>query len=191
MDQRNEEFGDKASWGEPSDEALLGGIRRGSRAALGLLYDRYATTAFTLALAILRDRGLAEDVVHDAFLRVWIQAGTYDSSRGSVRAWLLTIVRNRALDIVRRSRHAESFEVPDLQRSLGDPEAQVLASDLQVRVRNALWSLSDKHREVLILAYFRGLTHREISARLEMPLGSVKSRIREAVRALRRVLLED
>ena len=108
-----------------------------------------------------------------------------------MRAWLLTIVRNRALDIVRRSRHAESFEVPDLQRSLGDPEAQVLASDLQVRVRNALWSLSDKHREVLILAYFRGLTHREISARLEMPLGSVKSRIREAVRALRRVLLED
>jgi RNA polymerase sigma-70 factor (ECF subfamily) len=181
----------------PSDELLLQRIGEGHEASLAALHDRYRLFAHALAVRVLGDGSRAEDVVQDAFLAVWRKAASYAPERGSVRTWLATIVRNRAIDLVRspRERMARS-EHDDAERlaTVEDPAPQVIdevvvAIDRDL-VRAAVDGLPDEQRNAIGLAFFRGLSHSEISAHTGVPLGTVKSRIRLGMQRLRGALLQ-
>ena len=167
----------------PEAQGLLRRLTGGDAAALGEFYDRYAGLVNGLALRILRNSAEAEDVVQEVFVQVWRQAERFDPTRGSAEAWLCTIARSRALDCLRRraSRREEPSEAaPGVSAAPRTEEA--------LTVRKALLGLSVDQRYALELAYYEGLTHTEIAARLGEPLGTVKTRIRTAMIRLRDVL---
>lgn len=157
------------------------------------LYDRHARPIYSLALRILGDVTEAEDVVQEVFSQAWRQASRYSASRGAVAAWLLTLARSRAIDRL-RARRARPAGVTDDRAAgqvvdAGPPvDSQVLSSEQVARVRAALEELPVLQRAAIELAYYEGLTHAEIAARLEEPLGTVKTRIRLAMMKLRDVL---
>lgn len=177
---------------DEADRAALARIAAGELAALESLYDRYKTMAYSIAYRITNDATLAEDVVQDAFLGAWRNAARYVEGRGSVKTWLLSIVHHRAIDAIRRRR--PTSELPDVDAGLPDaltlPDvwAEVSASLDSATVRSALVALSDVQREALELAYFGGLTQQEIAERTGTPLGTVKSRMRLGLLAMRRAL---
>jgi RNA polymerase sigma factor (sigma-70 family) len=165
----------------PDDEDLLVACAEGDEQALGSLYDRFGTVAYRLALRVVRDPALAEDVVQDAFLTVWRQADRFDRSLGRASTWILTLVHRRAVDVVRRQ--ASFNTLPD-RLDLMAPravDAESIDEDIALRevrreVQAALSTLSSGKREVLELAYWGGLTQSEIAAALGIPPGTVKSR---------------
>lgn len=167
----------------------------GEIAALETLYDRYRAVAYALALRITADAQLAEDVVQDAFLGVWRNADRYAAGRGSVRTWLLSIVHHRAIDLVRRRRPTESIptegDSSESVLTVADPWPEVAGRLDRDRIRAALARLSEVQREAVELAYFGGLTQVEIADRVGAPLGTVKSRIRLGLLALRQALLDQ
>jgi RNA polymerase sigma-70 factor (ECF subfamily) len=170
-----------------SDGAVLARGAAGDRAAFDILYARYAHTATTLALRILHDPVLVEDAVQEAFLAVWRRAPTYDPARGSVRSWLLTIVRHRAID-ERRRRHADRWvDVAALDEASDDRDTHALACQhAEVHlVRAALARLPAPQRASLTLAYAADYTHPQIARAHGVPLGTVKGRLRLGLRALR------
>jgi RNA polymerase sigma-70 factor (ECF subfamily) len=179
----------------PSDEAdraVLVRLADGELDALEDLYDRYKTMAYSIAYRITNDAVLAEDVVQDAFLGAWRNAARYVEGRGSVKTWLLAIVHHRAIDAVRRRR--PTTELPDLELpppaafTLPDVWTEVAAILDAETVQGALRVLSDVQREAIELAYFGGLTQQEIAERTATPLGTVKSRMRLGLLAMRRNL---
>jgi RNA polymerase sigma-70 factor (ECF subfamily) len=181
-----------SSLADEADRAVLARISGGELAALEDLYDRYKTMAYSIAYRITNDATLAEDVVQDAFLGAWRNAARYVEGRGSVKTWLLSIVHHRAIDAIRRRR--PTAELPEIDAglpealTLPDVWAEVSASLDAVTVREALVALSDVQREALELAYFGGLTQQEIAERTGTPLGTVKSRMRLGLLAMRRSL---
>jgi RNA polymerase sigma-70 factor (ECF subfamily) len=167
----------------------------GEIGGLETLYDRYHTMAYALALRITTETGLAEDVVQDSFLGVWRNAARYAEDKGSVRGWLLAIVRHRAIDAMRRQRAGialgdESEEVLPAALTLPDiwPEVSGRLDAQQVRI--ALMVLPPAQREAIELAYFDGLTQREIADKTHAPLGTVKSRMRLGLVSLRGQLVD-
>lgn len=181
-----------SSAADAADRAALLRIADGELAALEDLYDRYKTMAYSIAYRITNDATLAEDVVQDAFLGAWRNAARYVEGRGSVKTWLLAIVHHRAIDAIRRRRPTTGL--PDAETpmpaalTLPDVWAEVSAGLDASMVRSALESLSDVQREALELAYFGGLTQGEIAERTGTPLGTVKSRMRLGLLAMRRSL---
>jgi RNA polymerase sigma-70 factor, ECF subfamily len=177
---------------DEADRAALARISGGELAALEELYDRYKTMAYSIAYRITNDATLAEDVVQDAFLGAWRNAARYMEGRGSVKTWLLSIVHHRSIDAIRRRR--PTSELPDIDAGLPDaltlPDVwgEVSAGLDAESVRQALVGLSDVQREALELAYFGGLTQQEIAERTGTPLGTVKSRMRLGLLAMRRSL---
>ena len=169
------------------NEALLARIARGDRAALKRLYDDNATRLFGIAQAILRDRDAASDALHDAFLRIAERAGQDDPARGAASAWLGAVVRHAALDLAR----ARGREMPSDHPALGDtpvePEAleAVAASEQGARLRACLAELDPRNRSGIVLAFVHGLSHAQIAARMEEPLGTVKAWIRRGLLRLR------
>jgi RNA polymerase sigma-70 factor (ECF subfamily) len=167
----------------------------GEIGGLETLYDRYHAMAYALALRITTETGLAEDVVQDSFLGLWRNAARYAEEKGSVRGWLLAIVRHRAIDAMRRQRAGvaigdETAEMLPAALTLPDiwPEVSGRLDAQQVRV--ALMVLPPAQREVIELAYFDGLTQREIADRTHAPLGTVKSRMRLGLVALKDHLVD-
>jgi RNA polymerase sigma-70 factor, ECF subfamily len=183
-----------ATVADDADRAVLVRIAAGELDALDELYGRYKTMAYSIAYRITNDATLAEDVVQDAFLGAWRNAGRYAAGRGSVKTWLLAIVHHRAIDAVRRRRPTtelpERDDVPPLQLQLPDLWGEVSASLDADTVRGALAVLSDVQREAIDLAYFGGMTQQEIAERTDTPLGTVKSRMRLGLLAMRRFLEE-
>jgi RNA polymerase sigma-70 factor (ECF subfamily) len=179
---------------DDADRAVLGRIADGELRALDDLYERYKTMAYSIAFRITNDATLAEDVVQDAFLGVWRNAARYVEGRGSVKTWLLSIVHHRAIDAVRRRRPTselpEREDIPPPEFRLPDVWAEVSSRLDADTVRGALAVLSDVQREAIELAYFSGLTQVEVAERTATPLGTVKSRMRLGLLAMRRVLLE-
>ncbi len=177
------------------DVARVAGAAQGNGAALAALYDRHARAVYSLALRVVADEADAEEVVQEVFDQAWRQASRYDPARGTVVAWLLNMARTRAIDRLRarrarpdraglESEHAWSA----LPATSADPlEALDTARDA-ARVRQALQRLPLIQRVAIELAYFEGLTQTEIAARLEEPLGTVKTRIRVALLKLRDAL---
>jgi RNA polymerase sigma-70 factor, ECF subfamily len=173
----------------PADTDLIAAIARGEADALGTLYCRHRASSFATAYTLLRDPAAAEDVVHDAFLNLWRAAGSYQARRGSPRPWLMTIVRNAALDQLRSRELANRSHHRLIHGSDASPadDPATAASDAADarRLRAALMALPAAQRDVVELAFFAGLTHGEISDRTGTPLGTVKGRLRLALRRLR------
>ena len=178
-----------------ADQAALARMAQGDHSALAELYDRNARLVFSLALRILQNRADAEDVVQDVFAQVWAQAGRYDTTRGAVAAWMLTMARSRAIDRLRsRSSRpetaAEARVVEDVPDSTARQDLQLLTAEQVKSLQGALKELPEAQRVALELAYYEGLTHMEIADRLSEPLGTVKTRIRQAVIKLRESLVQ-
>jgi RNA polymerase sigma-70 factor (ECF subfamily) len=173
------------------DNVFGAAVAAGDITALDALYRRYRPAAFATAFALLREPEAAEDAVHDALLRAWRSAASFQPTRGSLRSWLLTIVRNTAFDHLRARQLARRAQ-PQLAHEAVDGEGDVftsvaIAADAQ-RLREALQALPSEQRRALELAFFAGLTHGEIAVRTGTPLGTVKGRVRLGLRRLRRDL---
>jgi RNA polymerase sigma-70 factor, ECF subfamily len=178
----------------PGDNELIGAVAAGDHAALLALYDRHGRMAYGLAYRILGDAGAAEEAVQDAFLRVWRRAETFDPARGGGRSWLLTVVHRCAIDLHRRRAGA-----PPVVAGLDDIAERQSTTDTwhdvaerldRERVRAAVETLPGEQRRAIEMAFFDGLTHREIAERDGLPLGTVKGRLRLGLRRLHDVLAE-
>ena len=181
------------------DSALVAQAATGDERALGELYDRYGGMAFSLACSVVGEPADAEEVVADAFAQVWRTASGFDAGRGSVGAWLATIVRTRALDLLRsRKRRARVLEeaavVTDegetlvLAPTLDPTDRSTELAETSLIVRRSLADLPPQQRRVIELAYFGGLSQSEIATQLSEPLGTVKTRMRAGMEKLRQVL---
>jgi RNA polymerase sigma-70 factor (ECF subfamily) len=165
-------------------------VASGDRAALRGIYARHSTRLFGIAMAILRDRTDAADAMQDAFVKLWQRAAQFDRERGVAEAWIGSIVRHAALDIARRRGREVASDDPEL----GDQPVDAVALDSLVaaedgaRLRECLGRLDDKNRESIVLAFVHGLSHPEVAARLDTPLGTVKSWIRRGLSSLRECL---
>jgi RNA polymerase sigma-70 factor (ECF subfamily) len=169
------------------DEELVRQVAQGDEQALSELYDRYSRPVYATGVRLLGDAHLAEDLVQDAFIKVWQAAASFDPSRARFATWLYQVTRNRAVDLDRRRRaRPKSAGDARLQTISGgaEPEASVDVWD----VAHALARIPEEHRQVLTLAYFEGLTQREISRRTGIPLGTIKSRTTTALKGLHRSL---
>jgi RNA polymerase sigma-70 factor, ECF subfamily len=175
-----------------SDARLADRIRAGQAAALGELYDRYAGTALAVALRVVADRTEAEDVVHDAFVAVWRKIDRFDAGRGSLRAWVLTVVRNRAIDRVRARRVSVDVDDADersLLRTGPNPTWEdALRRTSATEVRAALEGLPEEQRQALELAYFEGYTYREVAEMTGVAPGTAAGRLRLGLAKLRGAL---
>ncbi len=165
-------------------------VYRSRADAFEVIYDRHADAAFSLALRICHQRALAEDVVQEAFLSLWRSQARYDRGRGSVRTWLLGIVHNRAIDALRRRSVRERGMVDEvgLEERIASPERTDLEFARQEearQVRDALEQLPGEQSRVIELAYFGGLTHVQIASMLDMPVGTIKGRMRLGLSKMR------
>jgi len=175
-----------------SDGELLALLAAGDVVAAGVLYDRYAGILLSLSLRIVRDRAEAEDVLHDAFVTMSERAAQYVAERGSVVAWLVTLVRNLSIDRTRRRERRgvilRRVAGEDARPSVRDPEDQLSEAKVHRDVRRALATLPDVQRQTLEIAFFEGLSYPEIAAREGVPLGTIKSRAARALTSLREAL---
>jgi RNA polymerase sigma-70 factor (ECF subfamily) len=178
----------------PADEALLAQVATGDRAAFGALYDRMATPLYSLALKMLGHDAEAQDLLQEVFLSVWKKADTFNATRGSAFSWMVTQLRNRAIDRIRsRRRRGELMEIfgPDLEPAgsvVRSAAENFEAGERSQQVRAALGKLSDEQRHVLRLAFFEGMTQAEIAEKLDEPIGTIKARAHRALARLRDTL---
>jgi RNA polymerase sigma-70 factor, ECF subfamily len=179
-----------------ADEDLMPLVERKDPAAFELVYDRHGGAAYSLAYRIVGDRGTAEDVTQEAFLSLWRSGAKYDRTRGSVRTWMLGVVRNRAIDALRRQAtraptvELELERLPDRGPTAELTDTEAVRREAAREVRGALTVLPADQLKVIELAYFGGLTHSEIAEALGMPLGTVKGRMRLAMEKIRATLAE-
>ena len=171
------------------DAALVARIASGDQKAVGLLYDRYSSILLAVGVRVLGARREAEDLLHDVFLEVWRRAADYNPDRGSVRVWLCMRMRSRALDRIRSAGRApnvstEEAKIPEAVHPGEDPS---VTADRAV-VRRALGALPEEQRVVLLLGYFEGLSSSEIAEKLDLPIGTVKSRVAAGLKKLRAAL---
>jgi RNA polymerase sigma-70 factor (ECF subfamily) len=178
-----------------TDEELIADLGRGDAEALGLLYDRYRRLAMAVAYRILDDASAAEDSLQDAFVQVWRNHTSYHPERGSVKSWLLTIVRNAAIDRHRgkEGRARQDRPIDEVEYLLGeddDPHAQAVEALQSEQIKAAIDQLPQEQRDAITLAFFNGLTHQEIAERTGVPLGTVKGRMRLGLRKMRQQLID-
>jgi RNA polymerase sigma-70 factor, ECF subfamily len=179
-----------------ADEELAELVDAKDPVAFEVFYDRHGGAAYSLAHRIVGDRQLAEDVIQDAFLSIWRSRARYDPTRGSVRSWTLGVVRNRAIDALRRtSGSAPKLDLDDAalleaQAAPERTESQAIRRDAAERVRGAVGKLPPEQSEVITLAFFGGFSHSEIASMLGAPLGTVKGRMRLGLEKLRETLAE-
>lgn len=168
--------------------SALAACASGDQTALKRLYDEEAGRLMAVALRIVRRRELAEEVVHDAFIAIWQRAGTFDPTLGSARGWIYTVVRNRALNVVRDGGREDLADVETLTSTLETgaviaDAVERLAEDS--RLRSCLEVLEPQKRESVLLSYVAGYSHGEIAGRLGVPLGTVKSWVKRGLAALK------
>jgi RNA polymerase sigma-70 factor (ECF subfamily) len=178
-----------------ADEDLIPQMARGDAQAFELLYDRHGTAAYSLAYRMVGTRGLAEDVAQEAFLSIWRSGARYDRARGSVRTWILGIVHHRAIDALRRAtvhdrRRAEDETAGERLEATERTDVEAARREETVTVRAAIDTLPADQRQVIELAYFGGFTHTEIAGMLELPVGTVKGRMRLGLEKLRAALAQ-
>ncbi len=180
---------------ELSDEALIQALALGVLWSLEVLYQRYARLLYSVAYRMIPDHEIAEDLLQETFVALWQKAGSYSSRFGSVRSWLVSIMRHRAIDQLRKVRARADFKITPLDELVTDenlaaPDAweEAWKSIQGAQVRNALKMLSQEQRAVIELAYFQGWTQAEIAERYQIPLGTVKARIRLGLMRLKHLL---
>jgi RNA polymerase sigma-70 factor (ECF subfamily) len=173
-----------------ADEDLMQLMRHGDAQAFEMIYERHSTAAFSLAYRMVGRRGVAEDVVQEAFLSLWRSGARYDHTRGSVRTWVLGIVHHRAIDALRRSmvhdrRRAGDEGIEERFEAKERTDVQAARHEEATGVRSALATLPEEQSKAIELAYFGGFSHSEIANMLQMPIGTVKGRIRLGLEKLR------
>ena len=169
------------------DKELVSRVRAGDQNAMGTLYDRYSPLVYAVGLRVLADSAGAEDVLQEVFMQLWRNPARFDASRGSLGAWLAVIARNRALDAVRKRRYESDIE--DIVVSVEpDLASEADRSRAAKSVRDVLNGMHLAQRQALEMAFFEGLTHREIAAKTGEPLGTIKTRIRAGLLAVRKAL---
>ncbi len=182
------------SYEDLDDSQLLSMIQQQDRGALEALYDKYGGAVYSLAMRMLSDSGAAQEVTQDTFFNVWRRASSYHSQRGKVTSWLFSIAHHRTIDELRRRRRDQSQvrHGVDLTNKpsdgADDPVAYATAQYERSQLKDALHTLRVEQREVVVLAYFGGLTHSEIAKHLDQPLGTVKTRMRLGLRKMREAL---
>ena len=188
---------DAETQNEPSDEALLNAIAGGAVWAMDSLYQRYSRILYSLAYRMVADHQVAEDLLQDAFLAVWRRATTYSPQTGAARSWLISILHHRTIDYLRRVRRRSTIqEAPleelELNESIAHPDAWDAAwqSVKSSHVRAALMQIPTEQRLVIELAYFQGWTHSEIAEGTQIPLGTIKARMRLGLLHLKQVLIQ-
>jgi len=178
-----------------SDASAIARVRGGDTSAVGVLYDRYAGTLLPIALRIVRDRTEAEDIVHDAFVAVADRAGQFSEDRGTVIAWLVTLVRNLSIDRTRRRDRRGTLAREVIAHEPVEPakEPEGLTADAEERekIKRALATLPEVQQRTLMIAFFEGLSYPEIAEREGVPLGTIKSRAARALAALRDALATE
>jgi len=176
-----------------SDEAVIALVARSDDLALAELYDRYGRAAYGLALRVVRDASLAEDVVQDAFLGIWRGASRFLPEKAKAAAWIMTLVHRRAVDVVRREQHRRTEPLDEGHSGGADTSAEDVAwlRFERDRVQAALRQLPDQQREAIELAYYGGFSQSELADRLGMPLGTIKSRMFAGLAQLRELLALD
>lgn len=176
----------------PTDEILLQRIALGDEEAFSLLYDRYGKPAYSLARRIVGDGGEAEDVIQDAFLNIWRMARSFHTAKGNARSWVLAVVHHKAIDVCRRRRGKPTMsQLEDFQQPLIEaPEVWQEVADILDRqaIGKAMDQLPEGQRQAIELAYFGGYSHGEIAKLTQLPLGTVKSRLRTGMEKLRKLL---
>ena len=171
----------------PPDATLVSAMASGDQGAMGQLYDRYSAIVYSVALRVLGDAGMAEDLLQEVFMKLWRNPSGFDPNRGSLAAWLVVITRNRAIDWLRKRR--PEISVNSLALTV-EPDLASRAEFARTvgKIRTLLESMSASQRTVLEMAYFEGLTHSEIAMKTGQPLGTIKTRIRSGLLALRAAL---
>jgi RNA polymerase sigma-70 factor, ECF subfamily len=183
---------------DPTDISLLQRIAARDSAALAELYDRHKRLLFGLILRVVRDRGEAEEILQEAFVRVWTRAESYDARMGGPLPWIVRVARNRAIDRLRARRVRATVDTPAVELAaieaaapatgIQSPEAAVLDAERRRRLTGALAGLPADQRELIEEAFFEGYTHSELAHRFRLPLGTVKTRIRLGMLAMRKRL---
>jgi RNA polymerase sigma-70 factor (ECF subfamily) len=184
-------LGVKPESAEVSDVELLHAVARGDEAALARLYDAYRVILFGLLVRILNSREEAEDVLQDVFIQVWRRAKDFDENRGRPFTWLVTLARSRAIDRLRQFGARQRLATGAAQEQtevVSDALSDTIKVAQRDTVRQALAELPEEQRNTLVLAYFDGLTQSEIAAKLNAPLGTIKTRMRSGIIKLRALL---
>jgi RNA polymerase sigma-70 factor, ECF subfamily len=176
-----------------ADEDLMQLVQRGQAAAFEVIYERHAQAAFSLAYRMAGSRGVAEDVVQEAFLSIWRSGARYERVRGSVRTWVLGIVHHRAIDALRRSfvherRRASDEGLEETVETGERTDVEAARHEEAATVRAALGRLPADQSQVIELAYFGGFTHTEIAEMLQTPVGTIKGRMRLGLEKMRHAL---
>jgi RNA polymerase sigma-70 factor, ECF subfamily len=179
-----------------ADEEVMHLVQQGNARAFELLYDRHGGAAFSLAYRMVGNRVAAEDVAQEAFLSIWRSRLRYQPERGSVRTWVLGIVHHRAIDALRRNivhdrRRVDAEGIEERHEAPELTEVEAARREEARSVRGALESLPDDQSRVIELAYFGGFSHSQIAEMLEMPIGTVKGRMRLGLEKLRRALVAE
>jgi RNA polymerase sigma-70 factor (ECF subfamily) len=180
---------------DQNDEELARRLQRKEPQAMADLYDRFGRLAYSVIFAVVRDSSLTEDLVQETFLRVWNRAHAFEAGRGALGPWLLTIARNRAIDHIRSAgsrmqRNSYEFDVREHPSLFVDMERGILNRDNARVIKKAMAKLNENQQKVIELAYYEGLSQTEMAERMDQPLGTVKTWVRSALKALREELGE-
>ena len=183
---------------ELEDHQLIHWIALAEKEALEALYGRYSSSVFSLAMYMLKQEALAEEVTQDIFLNIWLKASSYKSDRGEPRAWIMSVAHHKIVDVIRSRRRTLTVTDPSLYETLDlipsseiPVEEQVVRNLERERILKALSTLPEPQRQVIMLAYFGGYSQSEMAEMLQQPLGTVKTRVRLAMQKLRGVLERD
>ncbi len=171
---------------DQSEIQIIQLLQSGDRKAIELLYDRYADGLFGILLNMLKDEATAKDVLHECFIKVWKNAGRYDPGRARLFTWLVQIARNTAIDHLRAAKTRKGYEIQTASSNVSDLHEKGIVPE-HIDIPDHLASLEPKYRDVLQALYFKGMTQQETSEALDLPLGTVKTRLKIGLRELRKV----
>ncbi len=173
------------------DTALIARLQNRDPNALAEIYDRVGRKTFFVIFRIVREQGATEDLVQETFIKIWNSSHRIDTSQGSLLSWVMTIARNQAIDYTRSAhqrRHFQQLDEHESKSPLVEPEGKLIRADQGRRLQDSFTQLTPHQREMIELAFYQGLTHSEMAARLNKPLGTVKTWLRKAVIVLREKL---
>jgi RNA polymerase sigma-70 factor (ECF subfamily) len=180
------------------DHQLIQRVSQVDKDALEALYVRYQTPVYSLAMFMLKQPALAEEVTQDIFLNIWLKAGSFNAERGQPKGWIMSVAHHKIVDVIRSRRRTivntdpADYETLDLlPAAAASTEAQVEQTLERERIMRALATIPESQKEVIMLAYFEGFSQSEMAARLDQPLGTIKTRVRLAMQKLRTVLEND
>jgi len=171
-----------------TEPELIDLLKLRQQTAFSYLYDNYASALYGIIVSIVPDRELANDVLQEAFVKIWKQVSTYDASKGRLFTWMMNIARNASIDMLRSKNYQRSQQNRELTETVYEKRGSTSTNVEQIGLRKLVNSLKEDYRILLELAYFEGLTQDEISKMLNMPLGTVKTRLRTALIQLRELM---